>query len=124
MSKCPGVHCPGCGDGGGGGLIAVVVALAVAAAALYHVRRGIEAGAEIAGIIIAGVIGTVIVAGIGYAAVRVRRYAVARRAFPPPSLVRSRVVRLGDPADRPALGAPVWPHAGWTADNRERRENP
>jgi len=36
MSKCGGIHCPGCGDGGGGGALVAVAAVIVIAAVIYR----------------------------------------------------------------------------------------
>jgi hypothetical protein len=81
MMGCKGLHCEGCGGRGGGGLVGLVVVLAIAAA-LYHVRRGIETGAEIAVWTVLGVACAAAVAGITYGTLRIRARIQSRQNGP------------------------------------------
>ena len=112
---------------GGAGLIALVVVLAIAAAVLHAIWRTIVEAAEIAAVTVIAVIAAAVLAGAGYAALRIRRRVLEQRARRPVP-VRAEVVQLGAEvvraADRqPALEAPhaaSWPLPGWWDEIRPR----
>ena len=114
MSRCPGLHCPGCGDGGGG-LIAVLVALAVLVAVLHAIWHTLVEAAEIAALTVLSFAGLTAIAGLGYAALRIRaRVASSRGKQLIPA--RAEVIQLGPPG-RDAIEAPPprpdsWPLPG------------
>jgi hypothetical protein len=111
MSRCPGLHCPGCGDGGGGALIAVLVALAVVGAIIHAIWHTLVEAAEIAALTVLSLAGLAAVAGLGYAALRVRARMAsprAQRVIP----VRAEVIRLGSPV-RGAIEAPAPRPSSW-----------
>jgi cation transport ATPase len=110
MSKCPGLHCDGCGGGRGW---AVLVVLAVIAAAVYKARHIIEVAIEVVFWTIIGAAGLALAGGLVYGAVRWRASARARR---PRTVIpaRAEVVRLGaEPVDMPAIEAPRPASARW-----------
>jgi hypothetical protein len=118
MSKCPGLHCPGCGDGDGGigALIAVLVALAIVAAVLHAIWHIIVEAAEIAALAVVSAAGLAAVAGLGYAALRIRARVTssrARQVIPAPI----QVIRL-DPPIRDAIEAPAPRPASWPLPGR------
>lgn len=57
MSKCPGVHCPGCGDGGGWGLL---VGLAATGAAVWLVMTYLWVIGVAVGVTLAAVAGVMV----------------------------------------------------------------
>jgi hypothetical protein len=127
--RCPGLHCPGCKDKGGAGLIALVVVLVVVGAVLRAIWHTLVTVLEIAAITAASIAGLALVAGGAYAAVRVGRYVLERRARRPIP-VRAQVVRLGaelvsaEP-ERPAIDQPRqqaagWPLPGWWEEVKPR----
>lgn len=78
--RCPGIHCDGCRGGGAPvGLIALAVAVAVAYEVLCAIWHTLVMIAEIVAIVIGASIGAAVLAGLGYAAVRVRRHVLDRR---------------------------------------------
>lgn len=59
MSKCGGIHCPGCGDGGGGG---VLVALAVVVIIAAVIARPVEHAASAVGHVVAEILHVLLIA--------------------------------------------------------------
>ena len=114
MSKCGGLHCPGCGDGGGGLALVVLLVVVVAAGsgAATAVATAVIDQLEIA----AAVAGGLLITG-GAVAVLVWR-ARRRRALAAP---RVRVVAIGRPA-RPGMpgraDVPALPRGDVTAHSR------
>jgi hypothetical protein len=121
--KCPGLHCPGCGDGGGG-LAVVLVVLAVIAAAGYHVRHGIETGLEIVMWSIVGAAGLAVAGGLVYAGLRIRASVRARQ---PRTVIpaRAEIVQLrAELFDPPAIEAPRPRAASWPLPGQWDEINP
>jgi hypothetical protein len=129
MSKCGGLHCPGCGDGGGGGLIAGVIGLVVVVVVIRAVLGAVAAAflaivpaLEIIGYTLASIVGLAAVSGAVYGGYRLHRAYRRRAALRPVRVVSVRVVPADDsaPVTRGAAGAleearPVplgWP-ASW-----------
>jgi hypothetical protein len=84
--KCGGLHCNGCSGGGGGALAVVVVLIAIAAigktvskavAEAFHVLAVVL---EVFLITAASLAGIAILAGLGWAALRIRRAYATRAA--------------------------------------------
>jgi hypothetical protein len=71
--KCPGLHCPGCGDGDGLGLIALVVALAVIGAIIHAIWRTLVEAVEIAALTVLGAAALAAIAGIAVLVHRARQ---------------------------------------------------
>jgi len=112
MSRCPGLHCPDCGDGGGGALIAVLVALAVAGAIIRAIWHVLVEAAEIAALVVVSAAGLAAAAGLGYAALRVRASIVSsRREAAPKAVIISSIDRSQPPAIEPPRRA-SWPLPG------------
>jgi len=67
MSKCPGLHCPGCGGGGGSGASALLVLLAVIiiAAIARPVVHAAEVVLEVTLITVSSVAGLAVLGGAG-----------------------------------------------------------
>jgi hypothetical protein len=131
MSKCGGLHCPGCGDGGGGGLLAGVFALVVVAvvvrAALSAVAaafRAIVPALEIAAYTLVSILGLAAVSGVVYGGYRVNR-ALRRRAVARPLRVVSvrpaGLAGTGDGAELAALEEARTAPPGWPASWRSGR---
>jgi hypothetical protein len=116
MSKCGGLHCPGCADGGGG-LVLVVVVLAILAAAVHAAWHAIVTALEIAAYAVCAAAAAAAIGALVYLATSVRARHVAqdldRRVIP----ARAEIVELGPPW-RPAIDAPpvaradAWPLPG------------
>jgi len=107
---CPGLHCPGCGDGGGG-LAALIVVLVVIGAVIHAIWHTLVEVAEIAAWTVLGAAGLAAIAGLVYAAVRVRASVTTSR---PGRVIPAEVIRLGTPA-RDAIDPPraaSWPLPG------------
>lgn len=83
--KCPGLHCPGCGDGGGGALIALVVVIIIAAiagpvaSAADELLTTVIHVLEVVAIVIGSVLGLGVLGGMAWAAHRVHRWQATRR---------------------------------------------
>ena len=69
--NCPGLHCPGCGDGGG--LAVVLVVLTVVAAVIRAIWHTLVEVAEIAAFTVLGAAGLAAVTGIAWLAYRARQ---------------------------------------------------
>lgn len=117
MSKCPGLHCPGCGEGGGCSVGFAVLVLVVAAAvhAAWHtviaIWRAVVTALEIAAYTLVSLAGLAVVAGLVYGGYRVNR-ALRRRAAARPL----RVVSVRPVADKVVSGeieAPRTVPPGW-----------
>ena len=101
--RCPGLHCPGCGNGSG--IIALVVMLAIAGAVIHAIWHTLVEVAEIAALTVLGTAGLAAVAGIAWLAHRARqdrpgRPIPARPVYqlppePPPSLEGSHNPAVG-----------------------------
>lgn len=109
MSTCPGLHCPGCGGGGGG--LAGLAVLTVAGIAVYRVitsravAHAVSTAVTIAEITLVSIAGIVVLTGLTWSGIALRR-AIAARPRPEPApltLVSSRAVPQ---ATRPALPRP------------------
>lgn len=135
MSRCGGLHCPGCGNGGGGGLIAGVIALVVVAAviraalgAVAAAFRAIVPALEIAALTLVSLAGLAAVSGAVYGGYRVNR-ALRRRAAARPLRVVSvhPVTEAGtaEPVARPVVSGALEPPrpapSGWSASWRAGR---
>ncbi len=111
MSKCPGVHCPGCGERGG--LAVVVVVLAVIA---VLIRKPVERAAGTAMRVIGDVLHILLIAAevtgaaaaaavAGYAALRAYRWHAARTAAPVRQLEPLKAAVTLSAPQRPAIEA-------------------
>ncbi len=119
MAKCPGLHCPGCGDGGGG--LAAVAAAVVIVGAL--IARPVIAAAEAVLRVVVDVIevtAIVLASGVVLAAVAAV-VILARRASASPTRSDAAITWTLRPGQtltgqhRPAVGAPRRLRgAGWT----------
>jgi hypothetical protein len=133
MSKCGGIHCPGCGNGGGGlvaGVIALVVVVVVVRAVLSAIAAAFDAMVpvlEVIGYTLASTLGLAAVSGVVYGGYRVNR-ALRRRAVARPLRVVSvrpaGLAGTGDGAELAALeeartAPPGWP-AGWRSGRAAR----
>jgi hypothetical protein len=109
MSKCPGLHCDGCGHGGGPPGLAValliVVVIAAGTAAGHAVWHGIVTALEIAGYTLASVAGLAALGCLSYGGYRVYRWHAARRPIAPARVVSVQI-------DSPRAGVPGWPVRG------------
>jgi hypothetical protein len=103
--KCPGLHCPGCGDGLG--LISLVVALAVIGAVIHAIWRTVVEAAAIAAVTVLGAAGLAAIGGIGYLVYRVRQ--TRPRQNRPRRPVTARPVYWLPPETRPGLSEPYKP---------------
>jgi hypothetical protein len=101
MSRCPGLHCPGCGDGGGGALIAVLIALAVTGAIIRAIWHTLVEVAEITAFTVLGAAALAAAAGLVYVALKVREATRARHDRP----IAFRVVSVAAEASPRALGS-------------------
>jgi hypothetical protein len=120
-TRCPGLHCQGCGKHGGGvGVVALVVVLAIAAAVVRAAWHAIVGALEIAAYTAASIAAVPMVAAAVYAVVRVRRRILEVRAGRISPRVRAVItdVKAGRPVSipagpaRPALEAPG-PRLSW-----------
>jgi len=86
MSKCRGLHCPGCGKGGGWLLLALAVVVIAAWIRKTAGKAISEAGhvlavvLEVALITVASAAGIAVLAGLGWAGLKVRRRYTNRAA--------------------------------------------
>ena len=79
MSKCSGLHCPGCGDSGGpGAVIVVLVVLAVLGGAAQAIGQAVSEALFILAVTAASIAGAGVLAGTVAAVVILRRRAVRR----------------------------------------------
>ena len=101
--------------GGGVGMAAVVIALAVIGAVIHAIWHTLIEVAEIVVWTMAGIVGLAVVAGLGYAAFRIRASMASRRTAPK-AVIISNVIHGSIRADRPsAIEAPQrtsWPLPG------------
>ena len=92
MSKCPGLHCKGCGDGGGIGIAiaVIVVALVIAAIAkpVEHAAVDVLHFLEVAAIVTGCVVGAGLLGAGGWLVVRRRRIALTASERPAPVVAR------------------------------------
>ena len=115
MFKCPGLHCPGCGDGDGWAVTALIVALAVIVAVLRAIWHTLVEIAEIAAWTVLGIAGVAAAAAIGYAALRVRAGLASRRATPTAVIIGDVTHGSISAAETPAIEPPQrasWPLPG------------
>ena len=101
-----------------GGLVALVVVLVIVAAVIHAIWHTIVEAAEIVAIVFVSAVGAVALAGVAYAALRIRDRVAGQQAGRPVT-VRAEVVQL-EP-ERAALEATspaAWPLPGWWADVR------
>lgn len=111
MSKCSGLHCPGCGDGGGG-LVVVLVVLAVAGAIIHAIWHTLVEVAEITAFTVLGIAGLAALAGLGYAVMRVRAsIARPRQQAAPKAVIIASTITRQPPAIAPPQRA-SWPLPG------------
>ena len=92
-------------SGGGGGLVALVVVLAISVAVLHAIWHAIVEAAEIAALVVVSAIGAAALAGVTYAALRIRAYVLEQRARRPIS-VRAEVVDVFPHPDSAPIAAP------------------
>jgi hypothetical protein len=116
MSRCPGLHCEGCGDHGGVALVAAVAVLAVTGAAIHAAWHAIMAALEIAVYAVCAAVALAAICGIGCAALSIRGRMASSRARPVISAPAT-VIRLGGAPKRHAVEAPCEIHPyGLTPD--------
>lgn len=102
--RCPGIHCDGCGGGGAPvGLIALAVAAGVAYALLRAIWHTLVTVAEIVVIVLGASLGAAVLAGLGYAAVRVRRYVLDGREARPVIRIAPSAITEIPTVPRPAI---------------------
>ena len=96
MSKCPGLHCGGCGSGGltAGGVLAIAGAVVLAAAhrTIEHAAIDVLHFIEIAVIVIAALGLTAFVVAITVLTARIRHRSAPPAAVPAPLTVKAVVV--------------------------------
>ena len=92
-------------SGGGGGLVALVVVLAISVAVLHAIWHAIVDAAEITALVVVSAIGAGALAGVTYAALRIRAYVLEQRARRPIS-VRAEVVDVFPHPDSAPIAAP------------------
>lgn len=130
MSKCGGLHCPGCGDHGGGGLIAGVIGLVVVVvvirAALSAIAAAFDAmvpALEVIGDTLASIVGLAAVSGLTYGGYRVNRALRRRAAARPLRVVSVRPVTaeaVSGELEPPRTEPVGWP-ASWRLADEEIR---
>ena len=104
--RCPGLHCPGCGDGGGG-IIALVVALVVIGAAIHAIWHAVVEAAAIAAVTVLSAAALAAVGGVAYFAYRARQN--RGLSDPPRATIAARPVYRIPSDSRPGLSEPNKP---------------
>lgn len=103
MSRgCPGLHCPGCGDGGDSWIIALVVAVAVIGAIIHAIWHTLVEAAEIAAVTVLSATALAIITGIAVLVHRTRQNRLRR------PIVARPVYRIS-PGTGPQLSDPYKP---------------
>ncbi|MGO9298422.1 MAG: hypothetical protein ACLP52_31870 [Streptosporangiaceae bacterium] len=128
MAKCPGVHCPGCGERGGG-VAVVVVVLAVIA---VLIRKPVERAADTAMRVIGDVLHILLIAAecigaaaaafaVGYAGLSVYRWRASRAVHPVRQLEPLKAAVTLSAPQRPAIEA-TRPPSLYVITNEHRAE--